>query len=103
MQPGYSLPRLRALMDRAIATTELDLSGLTVLTEAATGAYATTAVVAAMAGAARVYAFAKPSRHGSVADVEAEVLKLASFAGVAPGWRSLRDNRILKQSARSIS
>ncbi len=90
MQPGYSLPRLRALMDRAIATTELDLSGLTILTEAATGAYATTAVVAAMAGAARVYAIARPSRHGSVAAVESEVLRLASFAGVAPRVAVLR-------------
>ncbi|MBL8659738.1 MAG: hypothetical protein JNM75_08285 [Rhodospirillales bacterium] len=71
-------------MDRAVRATALNLSGLTVLTEAATGAYATTAVVAAMAGAARVYAFAKPSRHGSVVEAEAEVLRLAACADVAP-------------------
>lgn len=70
-------------MERAISATELDLSGLTVLTEAATGAYATTAVMAAMAGADRVYALAKSSRHGTGADVESEVLKLASCADVA--------------------
>jgi hypothetical protein len=70
-------------MRRAITATELDLSGLTILTEAASGAYATTAVIAAMAGAERVYAFARPSRHGSVAEVESWVLRLASFVGVA--------------------
>ena len=90
MQPGYALPRLRALMERAVGATQLDLSGLTVLTEAATGAYATTAVVAAMSGAARVYALAKSSRHGTVAEVESEVLELASSAGVAPRITVLR-------------
>ena len=83
VQPGFSLLRLRTLMRRAISATELNLSGLIILTEAASGAYATTAVIAAMAGAERVYAFARPSRHGSVAEVEAWVLRLASFVGVA--------------------
>ena len=84
MEPGCTLPRLRALMDRAIEATGLNLSGLAVLTEAATGAYAATAVLAAMAGAAQVYALAKSSRYGSAADVESEVRRLAAFAGVAP-------------------
>jgi hypothetical protein len=70
-------------MRRAITATELNLSGLTILTEAASGAYATTAIIAAMAGAARVYAFARPSRYGSVAEVEEWIMKLASFAGAA--------------------
>jgi hypothetical protein len=83
LQPGFSLVRLRTLMRRAIAATELDLSGLVVLTEAASGAYATTPVIAAMAGAERVYAFARPSRYGSVSEVQAWVLRLASFVGVA--------------------
>jgi hypothetical protein len=83
VQPGFSLLRLRTLMRRAITATELNLSGLIILTEAASGAYATTAVIAAMAGAERVYAYARPSRYGSVAEVEAWVLRLASFVGVA--------------------
>lgn len=81
--PGFSLLRLRTLMRRAITATELNLSGLMILTEAASGAYATTAIMAAMAGAARVYAFGRSSRHGSVAEVEAWILRLASFVGVA--------------------
>ena len=81
--PGFSLPRLKALMHRAIDATGLNLSGLTVLTEAASGAYASTAVLAAMAGADQVYAFVRPSRYGSVAEIEASTLELASLVGVA--------------------
>jgi len=40
-------------MHERIAALRLDLSGMTVLTEAATGAYACTAALAAMAGAAQ--------------------------------------------------
>lgn len=70
-------------MKRSLAATGLDLSGLTVLTEAATGAYATTAVIAAMAGAKHVYAFTKPTRHGTPAEVRQQTLELASSVGVA--------------------
>jgi hypothetical protein len=82
-RPGLSLPRLRTLMSRSLIATGLDLSGLTILTEAATGAYATTAVIAAMAGARRVYAFTKPTRYGTVADAKQRTLELASSVGVA--------------------
>jgi hypothetical protein len=83
VRPGFSLPRLRTLMSRSLIATGLDLSGLTILTEAATGAYAVTAVIAAMAGARRVYAFTKPTRYGTVADVKQCNLELASSVGVA--------------------
>jgi hypothetical protein len=81
--PGFSLQRLRTLMGRSLAATGLDLSGMTVLTEAATGAYATTAVIAAMAGAKHVYAFTKLTRHGTVTDAKRQTLELASSVGVA--------------------
>jgi hypothetical protein len=83
VQPGYALARLKVLMDRAIAATNLNLSGLNILTEAASGAYATTPIIAAMAGAARVYALARPTRYGSVEEVAARISQLASFVGVA--------------------
>ncbi len=51
-----------------ISELNLDLTGKTVLTEAATGSYAVTAIIAALSGA-RVYAYAKSSRYGSVTDV----------------------------------
>jgi hypothetical protein len=43
---------------------ELDLSGLTILTEAATGAYCVTPVVAALANADQAYALTRPSGYG---------------------------------------
>ncbi|MHC4053453.1 hypothetical protein [Bradyrhizobium sp. 25ACV] len=70
-------------MKRAVAETGLDMSGMTVLTEAATGAYAVTPVLAAMAGAKHVYAFARSSRHGTVSDAKRETLELAAPLGVA--------------------
>jgi hypothetical protein len=81
-QPDATEDLLR-LMRRQIAATGLDLRGMTVLTEAATGAYATTPVIAALAGAARVWAFTRGSRHGSVAEVRAGTLALAEAAGVS--------------------
>jgi len=62
----------------------LDLSGLTVITEAATGHYATTAVIAALAGAKRVIARTRDTaRHGSAREAAAATLSLAGEALVA--------------------
>jgi len=82
-QPGYSWSRLRTLMQRAIAETALDLTGKIIITEAATGAYATTPIIAAMAGADHVYAFTRPTSYGSVEEVSALTGKLAAFCGVS--------------------
>ncbi|GMO41010.1 hypothetical protein BwSF21_52360 [Bradyrhizobium ottawaense] len=71
------------LMKRALAETGLDMSGMTVLTEAATGAYAVTPVLAAMAGAKQVYAFTKPGRHGTVTDAKRETFEIAATLDVA--------------------
>jgi hypothetical protein len=82
-RPGFSPVRLRTLMKLAVAETGLDMSGMTVLTEAATGAYAVTPVLAAMAGAKHVYALTKSGRHGSVSDAKRETLELAAPLGIA--------------------
>jgi hypothetical protein len=68
---------------RAVADTALDLDGATVLTEAATGAYVVTPVVAAVGGAGRVVAATRSTQYGSVADVRAATVALAAAAGVA--------------------
>jgi hypothetical protein len=68
---------------RAIAETALDLAGKVVLTEAATGAYVATPVIAAMAGPKRVYAFSRPTSYGSVEEVAALIGDLAAFCGVS--------------------
>ncbi len=71
-------------MHRRIAALGLDLSGLTVITEAATGVYACTAPIAAMAGAAHVHAVARDTRrYGSFEDAASATLSLAEAAGVA--------------------
>jgi hypothetical protein len=83
LPPGFSAVRLVALMRRAIAAIGLDLSGMTVLTEAASGAYGVTAVIAAMAGTKRVLAFTRASRYGSVSEVTRWTSQLADAAGIS--------------------
>ena len=82
-QPTFAPARLLEIMRAALATTGLDLSGLTILTEAATGAYCVTPVIAALANADRVYALTRRSRYGSIAEVKACTIGLATLAGVA--------------------
>ncbi|MDL5352359.1 hypothetical protein [Microbacterium sp. zg-YB36] len=69
----------------------LDLSGAHVLTEAATGAYAVTPVLAALAGA-EVRSVAKSSRHGTSDEAAHGTLRLAEALGVA-GRISIRTER----------
>jgi hypothetical protein len=75
--------RLARLVTRAVESTALDLSGLHVLTEAATGAYAVTPVIAAVGGAKSVSAVTRATRHGSVEDVVVSTMDLARLLGVA--------------------
>jgi hypothetical protein len=82
LRPGLNRQRMLRLMEAAVARTALDLSGLQVLTEAASGAYAATPVLAAMAGAAGVCALARSSRYGTAEEVGESLLQLARSAGV---------------------
>jgi hypothetical protein len=70
--------RLREIVDLV----GLDLSDITVLTEAATGAYAVTPAIAALAGA-RVTAFTRASRFGTVEDVRRQTARLANALDLA--------------------
>jgi hypothetical protein len=81
--PGFNPQRLVTLMQDAIGRCELQLHEKTVLTEAATGAYAVTPVLAAMAGAKKVFAIAQNSRYGTVKEVIAQTEQLAKLAGVS--------------------
>jgi hypothetical protein len=74
--------RLVKLIPEIITKLRLDLSGLTVLTEAASGAYVVTPVIAALAGAHRVIALTRESRYASVNAVIAQTRELASVFGV---------------------
>ncbi|MDQ1293170.1 MAG: hypothetical protein QG608_1051 [Actinomycetota bacterium] len=81
--PGLRPERLLRLMRRSLDETAPDLRGATVLTEAATGAYAVTPVIAALAGADHVYAVTRSTRYGSAAEVMKGTMSLAEAAGVA--------------------
>ncbi|MHA3774173.1 hypothetical protein ACXR0O_21805 [Verrucomicrobiota bacterium sgz303538] len=70
-------------MRNAIAETGLDLSGVTVLTEAASGSYVVTPVIAALSNARHVYAVTRSSSYGSAAEIIEQTMNLASMAGVA--------------------
>ncbi len=75
--------RVFRLIDDAIARLELDLSGVRVLTEAASGAYVVTPLIAARAGAERVCAVTRSSQYGSAADVLAYGREWAAAFGLA--------------------
>ena len=55
-------------LNQVVEGLELDLQKCVILTEAATGSYVVTPVLAALAGAT-VYAFTRPTRYGTVAEV----------------------------------
>ena len=82
-RPGLHHRRLAALMQQAVERCRLDLSGMVVLTEAASGAYAVTPVLAALAGAARVHAVTRTTAHGTVEEITADTMNLAAEVGVA--------------------
>jgi hypothetical protein len=82
IQPGLHPDRLIRLMEDAIARCHLNLDGLRVLTEAATGAYVVTPVLAALAGAEKVYAIARNSRYGSGDDAALLTYALARKRGL---------------------
>lgn len=69
-------------IEEAINRLDLDLSGKIVLTEAATGAYVVTSVIATLAGA-EVYAFTKNTSFGNVNEVKRETFDLLRQFNVA--------------------
>jgi hypothetical protein len=81
-RPGLAPHRLVRLMRACVEEMRIDLTGAVVLTEAATGPYAVTPVLAALAGATEVVAVTRPSRHGTVETVRDQTFRLADLAGV---------------------
>ena len=77
-----NIKRIEKLIPDAIDTYDLDLSGLTVFTEAASGNYVVTPLIAALAGSDRVFAITRDSRYGKAADVRDFTLELAQRWGV---------------------
>ncbi len=78
LNPG----RVVRLIAETISLLKLDLTGLTVLTEAASGPFVVTPVIAAMAGAERVIALTGDSRFGSGDSVIAQTHAMAALCSV---------------------
>ena len=81
--PGLNPQRLITLMQPSIQRSDLQLQAATILTEAATGAYLVTPVLAAMAGAEKVFGLTKATRYGSIEQVRMQTQQLAEMAGVS--------------------
>jgi hypothetical protein len=78
-------------MKRVVNASALNLSEMTVLTEAASGAYGVTAIIAAMARAKQVHAFVRSNRYGSISEVSNWMRSLARAAGVAERLNIIED------------
>ncbi len=74
--------RLDRILKESIEVHHLNLAGLTVLTEAASGPYLHTPILAALAGADQVHAVTADSRYGSKERVKQETLQAAARWGV---------------------
>lgn len=73
--------RVKEQIKQAITTHNLDLSGLVVLTEAASRNYVVTPIIAAMANA-KVYAITRDSVYGTAKDIEKFTYEFAEFCNV---------------------
>jgi hypothetical protein len=91
-RPGLDPRRLVRLMNETADRCRLDLRGRTVLTEAATGPYLVTPVLAALAGA-EVYALAATTAYATADELEELTSDLAERAGVRDRLHFVPDQR----------
>ncbi|MCM2284756.1 MAG: hypothetical protein NDI81_08250 [Desulfobacula sp.] len=75
--------RLRRVIYKTIDSLNLDLKNLTVLTEAASGPYAVTPIIAAVAGADRVLALTRDSSYATVDEVKEQTRALEKICDVS--------------------
>lgn len=73
---SINLEKIKKILERSIKNWKLNLRNLTVLTEAASGNYIYTPLIAAMSGA-KVYILAKDSSYGLAKNIEEGILFLA--------------------------
>ncbi len=66
--------RIHKFIKQAIKKFDLNLKGLTVFTEAASGNYMYTSIAAALAGAKQVFAIAKDSRYGTKEEIKKQTI-----------------------------
>lgn len=80
---SIDLNRAARLIEETVRALGLDLSGLRILTEAGTGPFVLTPVIALMAGAERVHAWTRDSAHGLGEIIRADLLDIVKDLGLA--------------------
>lgn len=95
-----NIPRFVKLINQSIAKLELDLKNLNILTEAATGNYICTPIIAAMGNASKVFAYAQDSNYGKAEDIFHNTNRLAEHVGVREKIKFIKtlDKDIVKQA-----
>jgi hypothetical protein len=88
-RPGLNSRRLIRLLSTVIDRCQLELTDRTVLTEAATGAYVVTPILAAMAGA-NVYALTLETNYASADEIYSTSIELARAAAIADRIQFIR-------------
>jgi len=82
MREISNLIRTEKLIKNAINIFGLDLKGISVLTETASGPFVTTCLIAAIAGADQVFAVTRDSRYGKAQEVIEYTMRLAKFLNI---------------------
>lgn len=88
---GLNPYRLATLIEQAIERCNLQLQDAIVLTEAASRAYQVTPVIAAKAGAQKVFALAQTSRYGTFDEIVTQTKQLADLLGVSDRIEFIRE------------
>ncbi|MEA2018692.1 MAG: hypothetical protein U9N59_09605 [Campylobacterota bacterium] len=82
MNKNFQKQRTKKILLDGVKKFHLNLDGLVVFTEAASGNYAYTPISAALAGAKKVYAITKDSRYGTKEEITENIYYLAKEFGV---------------------
>jgi len=100
-RPGLNSRRLIRLLNSVIDRCQLELTDRTVLTEAASGAYVVTPILAAMAGA-NVYALTQETPYASANEIYNTSIELARAAAIADRIQFIRSKDARYVSAADI-
>ncbi len=92
MEPAGT-ERVKKIIEQVISTLQIDLSGLTVLTEAGSGLFVYTPLIAARAGATQVFVWTRDSSYGKASDIIERCKQLAHSFGVPDVMVFAENNR----------
>jgi len=87
--------RLVNSIKNAISRLNLNLKGLKIVTECATGVYACTPLIAALAGATKIVAFGKDSCYGTYCEAQEDLLRLWHALGLSEDSLCVTDSKVV--------